>query len=58
MQELLEEALATLVPSVEEQATVEAICESLLARAREAAPDGVEPTLSRVGRRWLDERGG
>ena len=45
MQELLEEALATLVPSVEEQATVEALCESLLARARKAAPDGVEPLL-------------
>ena len=45
MQELLEEALATLVPSAEEQATVGALCESLLARAREAAPDGVEPLL-------------
>ena len=45
MQELLEEALATLVPSDAEQAAVAALCDSLLARAREAAPDGVEPRL-------------
>ena len=45
MQELLEEALATLVPSDAEQAAVTALCDSLLARARKAAPDGVEPLL-------------
>ena len=45
MQELLEEALATLIPSDAEQAAVAALCDSLLARARKAAPDGVKPLL-------------
>ncbi|MAH17925.1 MAG: hypothetical protein CL960_05495 [Euryarchaeota archaeon] len=45
MQELLEGALATLVPSDAEQAAVATLCDSLLARARKAAPDGVEPRL-------------
>ena len=45
MQKLLRETLATLTPSKDEQVAVEALCVSLLVRAREAAPEGVEPLL-------------
>ena len=45
MQKLLRETLTTLTPSKDEQVAVEALCDSLLVRAREVAPEGVEPLL-------------